>query len=474
MSFAVAWFRDTFRLLDNPFLYYAWASGKPILPLFIYEEQNSLGAAQKWWLYKSLLSLQKDLSLRGLPFLLKKGEPFSIFQDLSQKLGRFSLYTNLSYAPQESSFLKSLETRLNISVHTKDSKLLFPPLLFKEKKPEGYKVFTYFWKACLSQGIETRPLYILPEKENPPAFHYNSLSTETIESLNLVPSSHNWTKKFEPIWEASEREALNLFHTFLEKNLTRYALNRNFPGKTYTSSLSPYLRFGQISPYYIWYHLENCQVPTEDKKAFLAELGWREFAYHLLYYHPTMPKESLRPEFASFPWKENPIFFKAWKEGRTGYPIVDAGMRQLWQRGWMHNRVRMIVSSFLVKDLLIPWQLGENWFWDTLLDADLAVNSMNWQWVTGSGIDAAPYFRVFNPILQGEKFDPEGAYVRQFVPELKTLPKEYIHKPFMAPTSLLVKHGIILGKTYPIPIVDHAQARKKALMSYKVLKSFSS
>ncbi len=474
MSFTIIWFRDNLRLIDNAPVYHALISGSPVLSLFIYDEIKSLGAAQNWWLHQSLLSFKKDLAEKGIPFILKKGKPFAIFQELRQKLGNFSLHTNISYDPQEVSLLKSLETHLNISIYIWDSKLLFPPTLFKKNKPEGYKVFSPFWKACLSQGIENRPLYILPEKENPQTFNYNCLSTETIESLNLVPAPHNWTKKFKPIWKASEAEALNRFHSFLDKSLIGYSSNRNLPGKNFTSLLSPYLRFGQISPFYIWKHVKHSQAPHEDKKAFLTEIGWREFAYHLLYHHPTMPKESLRSEFASFPWEESPLFFKAWKEGNTGYPIVDAGMRQLWQTGWMHNRVRMIVSSFLVKDLLIPWQAGERWFWETLLDADLAVNAMNWQWVAGSGIDAAPYFRIFNPILQGEKFDPEGDYIRRFVPELNDLPSEYIHKPFMAPPSLLEKHDVILGNTYPMPIVDHAQARKKALMAYKVLKNFSS
>lgn len=472
MSVAVIWFRDNLRLFDNPPVFHAWASKKPLLALFIYEEE--VGAAQKWWLYRSLESLQKDFFLKGHRLLLKRGSPLSVFKEIQKKVESFTLYTSLSptfeQRKRDDVLLTSLRDLGIVSIHTWETGQLFSSSLFQIKKPEGYKIFKPFWKACLQEDVEVRPIYRLPEEKVPSISLSLWKSLDTNEPLSIPEP---WTKKFERYWQPSEKKALELFHFFLANNLEGYSKNRNFPGKKGTSFLSPYLRFGQISFLYIWAEVKKSSASKEDKQAFLSELGWREFAYHLLSQYPHMPFSPLRETFISFPWQENQMYEKRWQEGQTGYPIVDAGMRQLWQTGWMHNRVRMIVGSFLVKDLLISWQKGAKWFLDHLLDGDMAVNSMNWQWVSGCGVDAAPYFRVFNPVLQGETFDPMGDYIRHFVPELKALPKEYIHKPFLAPSDLLKKCDIVLGKTYPLPMINHQKARIFALAAYQRMKKVS-
>ncbi len=295
---------------------------------------------------------------------------------------------------------------------------------------------------------------------------------DSLDDWGLEPTKPNWAKGFGAVWTPGEAGAQTRLEEFLDSALKGYADGRNRPDRASTSRLSPHLRFGEISPVQIWHRSQMAtgMEPTEDVAKFLAEIGWREFAYHLLYHMPDLPAANVQPRFDAFPWRSDPSVLKAWQKGQTGYPIVDAGLRQLWQTGWMHNRVRMIVASFLVKHLLIDWREGEAWFWDTLVDADVANNPASWQWVAGSGADAAPYFRIFNPMLQGEKFDPKGDYVRRWVPELANLPAKAIHTPWEAAPSVLAKAGVRLGETYPKPIVDHEAARARALAAFATIR----
>ena len=292
-----------------------------------------------------------------------------------------------------------------------------------------------------------------------------------LSELGLLPTIP-WDGGLQATWIPGEAGAQARLETLVAGPLKAYHDLRNLPDKPGTSMLSPHLRFGEISPRQVWHRvqiaLQQGEIPSgTDSVTFLNEIGWREFAYHLLYHFPQTVDTPLNPAFEAFPWRHDPTGLKAWQKGLTGYPIVDAGMRQLWHTGWMHNRVRMIVASFLTKDLILPWQQGANWFWDTLVDADLASNTLGWQWAAGSGADAAPYFRIFNPITQGEKFDPDGHYVRRWVPELAAMPAKWIHKPWEAPAEVLSSARVRLGENYPGPMVDHAQARLAALAAYK-------
>jgi len=344
--------------------------------------------------------------------------------------------------------------------------LLREPWTVETKTGGPYKVFTPYWRAAGDAKADFNPL------EAPSAI--NALKDaprgDALTDWKLTPSTPDWASGFEDRWtpgEAGAREALTIF---LRSRIDGYGEKRDIPGVTGTSRLSPHLHFGEISPRRIWMNLKASKAPDEDAVKFRAELGWREFAHHLLHHFPDFPEANFQEKFDGFPWRDDKAAFNAWTRGRTGVPIVDAGMRELWATGWMHNRVRMITASFLVKNLLISWREGEAWFWDTLVDADLANNSAGWQWVAGSGADAAPYFRIFNPVSQGERFDPKGAYVRQWCPELEKLPNSLIHKPWTASRSELQDAGVRLGDTYPEPIVDLAETRKRALAAFETIK----
>ncbi len=346
--------------------------------------------------------------------------------------------------------------------------LLREPWEVKSAAGGPMKVFTPFWRAHQKLGAIRSPLRApgaLPSLPRP-------VASDSLEDWGLEPTRPNWAKGFTSHWTPGEAGAQARLDAFLDDALKGYADGRNRPDRASTSRLSPHLRFGEISPVQIWHRVQMAtgMEPTEDVSKFLAEIGWREFAYHLLFHMPDLPAANVQPRFDAFPWRSDPAVLKAWQTGQTGYPIVDAGLRELWQTGWMHNRVRMIVASFLVKHLLIDWREGEAWFWDTLVDADVANNPASWQWVAGSGADAAPYFRIFNPMLQGEKFDPKGDYVRRWVPELAGLPAKAIHTPWEAPLAILHKAGVRLGETYPQPIVDHDAARARALAAFATIR----
>lgn len=463
---SIVWFRQDLRIEDHPALSAAIQKGQPILPLYIYaphEERDwPLGGASRWWLHHSLKSLSKQLSSLGLTLVIRAGNSQAILDQMIDSTDATSIYWNCRYEPAarqiESNLTHHLRKR-GINVQNFHSNLLFEPgsVLNRHEKP--FTVFTHFWKACLAMQAphESMPRLLKKNIKNQP---FESLPLEVLE---LLPKIH-WDEGIKARWKPGALQAKKLLNDFIKEDIYHYEEKRNRPDLSIVSHLSPYLHFGEISPHMIWSLIQKkCDLSHPSVQSYLRQLGWREFAYHLLYHFPKTAHEPLKSEFSQFPWHENAEYLKAWQKGKTGYPIVDAGMRQLWTTGWMHNRLRLIVGSFLVKDLLIPWQQGAEWFWDTLVDADLANNTLGWQWVGGCGADAAPYFRIFNPVIQGEKYDPKGVFVRQWIPEIAALPDDWIHRPWEAPQDILKKCKIILGETYPYPIVDHKRARQLAL-----------
>jgi deoxyribodipyrimidine photo-lyase len=463
----IYWLRQDLRLSDHPGLTAALASGRPVLPVYILDEAPDvrlLGGASRWWLHHSITALSKQL-----PLVLRRGVAEHVLDELIKEVGADTLMWSRCYEPYaiaRDTALKKKYTAAGLKVESHNSALLFEPWELKTKTGGPYQVFTPFWKACRAVAEIAKPL---PK----PKGEYASSASDKLVGWNLLPTKPDWAKGFD--WQPGEAGAQALLTSFLDGPVNGYKEDRNLPGSRTTSRLSPHLHFGEISPRLIWHTVHAAvaagKVASEnDSDHFLSEIGWREFSHHLLYHFPKLPSEPLNKKFLAFPWDDNDQALQLWQRGLTGYPIVDAGMRELWQTGWMHNRVRMIAASFLVKDLLIPWQRGEQWFWDTLVDADLANNVASWQWVAGCGADAAPYFRIFNPILQGEKFDPAGSYIRRYVPEIAGLPDKWLHRPFEAPQDVLQAAGIKLGTTYPRPLVDHHSARDRALAAYAALK----
>lgn len=471
MSLALIWFRQDLRIHDNPALDYAASKGLKILPLYILDENDpwAPGGASRWWLHHSLTSLNK--SLEG-QLVLRRGDPLSLLKEIVKETGAATILWNRCYEPyaiQRDTTIKAWAQNQGIHVESFKANLLVEPWEIKTQQDKPYQVFTPFWKALQARGLPPLPL------EAPHPAWAPTIPSDDLESWGLHPDKPDWSHGFE--WTPGEEGAAQNLETFLDEGLEGYKANRNLPYlKSSTSKLSPHLHWGEISPRQIWHTIVEHQIKNrdsmgEDALCFLSEIAWREFSYNLLYHVPTLPSHPLKTQFEKFPWRDDDAGFHAWTQGMTGYPIVDAGMRQLWQTGWMHNRVRMIVASFLIKDLLIPWQKGEAWFWDTLVDADLSSNAASWQWVAGSGADASPYFRIFNPTTQGETYDPRGEYIRTFVPELTGLPDAYIHKPWQAPPLILKEAGVVLGETYPHPIVDHGKARLRALEALQETKS---
>jgi len=471
----IVWFRQDLRLADNPALHRAVESGAPVIPLFILEDASdgvrAPGGAARWWLHHSLESLGESLTGAGAPLVLRRGNAANILPALIDETGAGCVYWNDSFVPAAAARDEHVRTVLSargVAVESFNAALLFDPSAIRSKVGKPFKVFTPFWRT-LSTGPE--PAHPLPAPITIMGICGNS-RTEAVSSLQLLPTRPDWAVGIRESWTPGEAAAAERLHVFLEEIVQDYRTGRDRPGQDGTSRLSPYLHWGEISPRQVW-HAAKMRAGTVSEtavEAFLREIGWREFTHGLLQTHPDLATEPMDRRFTGLPWRQDPAGLKAWRRGLTGFPIVDAGMRQLWQTGWMHNRVRMIVGSFLVKDLLLPWQDGEAWFWDTLVDADAANNGANWQWVAGCGADPSPFFRVFNPVLQGEKFDPDGAYVRRFVPELAKLPAKFIHHPWDAPADVLAKAGIRLGKTYPHPIVDHATARDRALDAFRSIR----
>lgn len=467
---SLIWFRRDLRLADNPALHAALQSGRPAMALYILDETPhfAVGGAQKWFLHHALKSLQSRLCAIGVPLALRRGKEAELVKAVARETGASAIYWNRRYAPEEIATDQSVKAdlkRQGVEVFSFNGSLLREPWEIETKTRGPYRVFTPFWNSLRALGPSRAAT---PSPAQLQAVSDNSIPGDALGDWGLLPTRPNWAARFDAEWRPDEDAASASLDRFLAEPVRRYSEDRNRPALRGTSRLSPHLALGTISPLTIWNRTQDAIAQAEILEAeglkFLSEIAWREFAYHLLYHNPQMPTAPLRAEFSSFPWREDQQAFRAWSRGMTGVPIVDAGMRELWQTGWMHNRVRMIVASFLVKNLLTPWQLGERWFWDTLIDADPANNTASWQWVAGCGADAAPYFRIFNPVTQGEKFDPAGDYVRRYVPEIASLPAALIHAPWQAPSA-------IRPSGYPAPIVDLDRTRKLALLAFDVMKS---
>lgn len=468
----IVWFRQDLRIEDQPALMAAIERRGAVIPVYIWapdeEGEWSYGGASRWWLHYSLEKLQDKLEKLGAPLIIRRGASLQTLLDLVQATGADTIFWNRRYEPfsvQRDAFIKAELQKQGAKAQSFNGSLLYEPWTVFNKQNKPFQVFTPFWKHYLSLGEPPKPLSA-PSKIKG---YIGEIESDTLSSLSLLPKVH-WDIGLEQAWRPGEEGARETLDHALKHVIADYQKTRDFPALNGVSHLSPYLHHGEISPRQIWQAIhQRFKADNEGATAFLRQLVWREFGYYLVYHFPYTPAEPLKKDFESFPWKTNYPDLRAWQNGKTGYPFVDAGMRQLWAIGWMHNRARLVAASFLVKDLLIRWQEGSKWFWDTLVDADLANNTLGWQWVAGCGADAAPYFRIFNPIQQGERYDPKGEYVRQWLPELRGLPDKWIHRPWEAPADVLKKAGVELGKTYPYPIVDHAEAREKALEAFAKL-----
>ena len=463
------WFRQDLRLRDNPALVAAAGRG-PVVPVFILDTSDANwapGGASLWWLHHSLAALRDRLGALSL----FKGDPRVLLPKIARASGATSVHWNRSYEPHaiaRDTDIKAALKELGVEAQSFNAALLHEPWQIETGSGGPFKVFTPYWRVAAAKASAAP----LPPPSSIAA--QDVAGGDRLDDWRLLPRKPDWAAGWERLWTPGEAGALDRFEAFVADDLARYGDERDRPDLQSTSRLSPHLHWGEISPRQIATHLA---LAAEDNPAiragankFMSEIGWREFAHHLLYHYPSLPDRNWRAGFDAYPWRDSPADLEAWQRGQTGYPFVDAGMRELWQTGFMHNRVRMVAASFLVKHLRIDWRQGEQWFWDTLLDADLANNAAGWQWVAGSGADASPYFRIFNPVLQGEKFDPDGDYIRRWCPELKGLNNADIHAPFKAKADALARAGVELGKTYPRPIVDHDAARQAALAGYREVK----
>lgn len=464
----LVWLRQDLRRHDNPALAAAAETGRPVLPVFILDDMAAgpwkLGGASRWWLHQALEALD-------FPVVLRVGDSASVISELLSESGATAVFWNRRLAPwaiaQDKQIKSTLQGR-EIEVQSFQALTLREPWEVKQSSGQPYKVYTPYSRAWMQKENPRRPV------ATPADVTFAKANSAKLGDLNLHPKHPDWSGGLADTFQISEASAEARLRAFIEDGLFAYRDGRNFPADDGTSMLAPYLASGVISPHRIFEAVAGAAYAKKGSLdpsfPFVRQLIWRDFAYSNLFHFNDMTDISLRSEFEGYPWVKDEGSLRAWQRGKTGFPIVDAGMRQLWQTGYMHNRVRMIAGSFLTKDLLIRWQEGARWFWDTLCDADLANNSMGWQWVAGCGIDAAPYFRIFNPTTQGEKFDPKGDYVRRFVPELANLPNAWIHKPHEAPESILAASGVKLGTNYPKPLVDHKAARQRALAGYQEIK----
>ena len=480
----ILWFRTDLRLSDNPALRHTIERGTPLICVYVVENNarfRPLGGASRWWLQNTLAMLSGDLERLGQKLLILIGDSEKLIPALASATCAAAVSWNRRYGKPEQDSDTRIKAELiaaGIEAKSFNSHLLNEPWEVATQTGTPMKVFTPYWRAARAKGEPRAPL-AAPTVLPPPAPVPDDprFARTPPQSLGFDPPKPDWTGGLRAAWQPGEAGAKALLAHFLDNAVAGYGDKRNRPDLPATSRLSPHLRFGEISPHQIWHatqaamHANAETVPAGDAAKFLSEVGWREFAHHLLHFNPDLDSKNYNPRFDAFPWRSDPALLAAWQKGQTGYPIVDAGMRELWTTGWMHNRVRMIVASFLVKHLLIDWREGEHWFWDTLVDADPANNPASWQWVAGSGADAAPHFRIFNPISQGEKFDPNGDYTRKWVPELAALPTDLLFAPWDAPQALLLARGVRLGETYPRPVVDHAKAREMALAAYAQTKT---
>ena len=488
----IVWMREDLRLEDNFALHYAARNGQ-ILPIFIYPDfccdsqlksgssktvgsKNAisieLGAASKWWLHHSLKSLQRAFSAHNVELILRRGNPEQILPQLVSEIEADAVVWNRVYSPAgmaDGKRVKAALERAQVEHLSFNAQLLIEPSKVFNKQGKPYKVFTPFWRHCLQHLTPEACVAVADMRAVS-----NKVSSEELDNWQLLPTRPDWSSGLQQRWQPGEQTAHESLALFLQERVNRYNGGRDFPALENTSMLSPHLVFGEIGPRQIWFAVHEGMaagwISSEHGNKFLSEIGWREFARYLLVHFPHLLNEPFNSRFTDFPWQDDPALIEAWQQGQTGYPIVDAGMRELWHTGYMHNRVRMVVASFLTKHCISHWQHGMAWFWDTLVDADIGNNTASWQWAAGCGADAAPYFRIFNPILQGEKFDKEGVYIKKWVPELSDMPARFINKPWQADGLTLQQAGVVLGETYPLPIVEHKEARERALLSYQQIK----
>lgn len=474
----IVWFTQDLRLADNACLHSAASSGHAIVPVYILDDVTpgafAAGGASRWWLQQSLASLRASIKGLGGELIIRCGEASAELSQLIEQTNATAVYFSRGYAPWAGELEAKVAAacdRVEIDCKRFSGFLLHEPESIRTGSDGPYKVYTPFSRKCLSRDLNRLPRPV-PAKVN---FYATDVPSYNLDDLRLYRGQPDWATRFSERWSPGETGAHKKLTLFLEHAVADYHQARDLPAVSGTSRLSPHLHFGEISPLQCWTATRHAMAAANNSidsggQTFEKELLWREFSYHLLHHWPSLPTDPFKPAFSSFPWRDDAEQLQCWKKGQTGYPIVDAGMRELWATGWMHNRVRMIVASFLVKNLRLSWLQGEQWFWDTLVDADIGANSASWQWVAGCGADAAPYFRIFNPVLQGEKFDRQGAYVREWVPELRAMPAKFIHKPWSAPADVLADAGVVLGKTYPQPIVDLSKTRDAALAAYKTIK----
>lgn len=471
---SILWFRDDLRLADNPALQAALEDG-PVLAVYVLDEKTGgvrpLGGAARWWLHGALDALRGQIEKEGGQLLTFEGEAPEIVSRLAGQSGARSVHCQHRYQKeaiaQDDAVARALE-KTGATLVRHHGYLLRVPDAVTTKSGTPYKVFTPYWRAACDLGAPPRPL---PRPKEMPFFTPGEAVTEGLPALNekaLLPHSPDWAGGLRAEWEPGEDAGQALLADFARHDVAGYEENRNLMGVEGTSRLSPYLRFGHVSPRQLW--AATASHHGKGATAYQRELGWRDFCWQTLHHFPQMIETPLNEDFSRLPWRQDQKGLHAWQKGRTGIPVVDAGMRQLWQTGWMHNRARMIVGSFLVKHLLVNWRDGEEWFWDTLVDADAASNAANWQWVAGCGTDAAPFFRIFNPVRQMERFDPEGAYVRQWVPELSKLDDKAIRAPWTTEPMLLRSADIALGRTYPEPIVDLDEGRDRATAAWEKIR----
>ena len=465
---SIHWFRQDLRIQDNPSLNYLTKNYDNIVCVFILDEINCdriIGSASKVWLYNALKDLNQQLN-GNLIFL--SGDPLKVLGELTKFFDVEEISWNRCYEPWTINRDKKIKEyfKKKIKVNSFNGLLLWEPWEVLKDNGTPYKVFTpYYKRGCLS-----KPQPREPKKTNLKIYDHNFIKT-SLKDLKLIKNKE-WEEKILKNWKISELDAKNIMESFFKNGVSDYTEGRNFPSKNNVSRLSPYIHWGQISVNTLWYNAIKTltKINSNNVEVFMSELGWREFAYYLLFHCPKLQTENLQNKFDRFPWNNDERLYKAWINGKTGYPIIDAGMRELWQTGYMHNRVRMIVGSFLVKNLLNDWRRGEAWFWDCLLDASVASNSASWQWVAGTGTDSTPYFRIFNPITQSQKFDPDGLYIRKFIPEIKKLPNKYIFCPWETPNDLQQELSTIIGKDYPKPIVEIKRSRELALNAFASIK----
>jgi deoxyribodipyrimidine photo-lyase len=467
------WFKNDLRLADNPGLLRAieLSENGAFFPFYIYDDEEShpVQGASAWWLSQSLDCLGESLAKLGHTLHILKGSSLATLQDFCDKNNVETLHFSRRYDPEGIKLQQEIQnwcSSHNIECARFAASLLSEPDRIFNKQAKAFKVFTPYYKHCLTLDLRT-PVKAPRKIRSKAPVIFDAIQ---VEELNLRPSKPNWASEFSNFWQPGEQGASQLLAQAITDKIDSYADDRDFPAKDGCSRIAAHLRFGEISPATIW-HTVSASLAPEQSQPWLRQIIWREFSYYLLFHFPHIIEQPFVDKFKAFNWRKNPTALKAWQQGKTGYPLVDAAMRELWQSGSMHNRCRMVVASFLTKHLGIHWRDGAAWFWDTLVDADIANNTAGWQWVAGCGADAAPYFRIFNPTTQAEKFDPSGDYIRRWLPELIKLPKQYIHSPWLAPKEVLDSSEIELGVDYPTPIVDHKQAREHALELYRNLPS---